>query len=54
VPGIVIVCHGAAGGADVADGIALAARLHRMDVPARVAAALDQPSPAPVIAEVRP
>jgi len=54
VPGIVIVCHGAAGGADVADGIALAARLHRLDVPGRVAAALDQPSPAPVIAEVRP
>ena len=53
VPGIVIVCHGAATGSDVADGIALAARLHRLDVPGRMAAAFDQPAPAPVIAEVR-
>jgi glycerol-3-phosphate acyltransferase PlsX len=29
VPGTVVVCHGAAGAADVASGIALAARLHR-------------------------
>jgi glycerol-3-phosphate acyltransferase PlsX len=54
VPGIVIVCHGAATGSDIADGIALAARLHRLDLPERMAAALDQPSPAPVTAEVRP
>jgi glycerol-3-phosphate acyltransferase PlsX len=54
VPGIVIVCHGAATGAEVADGIALAAHLHRLDLPGRMAAALDQPSEAPVIAEVRP
>ncbi|HYN96581.1 MAG TPA: phosphate acyltransferase PlsX, partial [Pilimelia sp.] len=32
VPGIVIVCHGAAAGADVASGIALAAALHRRAV----------------------
>jgi phosphate acyltransferase len=54
VPGIVIVCHGAATGSDIADGIALAARLHRLDLPERMAAAFDQPSPAPAIAEVRP
>jgi glycerol-3-phosphate acyltransferase PlsX len=54
VPGIVVVCHGAATGADVADGIALAARLYRLNVPGRMATAFDPPSPAPVVAEVRP
>jgi glycerol-3-phosphate acyltransferase PlsX len=50
VPGIVIVCHGAATASDVADGIALAAYMYRTDVPGRMAAALDPP----VAAEVRP
>jgi glycerol-3-phosphate acyltransferase PlsX len=56
VPGIVIVCHGAAVGADVADGIALAARLHRLDAMARLAGAVEPPSPepAPAAAEVSP
>jgi glycerol-3-phosphate acyltransferase PlsX len=54
VPGLVIVCHGAATGKDIADGIALATRLHHLDVPGRVAAALEPPSNAPVVAEVRP
>ena len=34
VNGLVVVCHGAATGADVASGILLAARLHRARVPA--------------------
>jgi glycerol-3-phosphate acyltransferase PlsX len=38
VSGTVVVCHGAAAGSDVADGIALAARLHRLEVSARLAA----------------
>jgi glycerol-3-phosphate acyltransferase PlsX len=38
VDGTVVVCHGAATGADVAAGIALAARLHRLEVSARLAA----------------
>jgi len=36
VAGTVVVCHGAARGGDVASGIALAARLVRDDVVARV------------------
>jgi glycerol-3-phosphate acyltransferase PlsX len=52
VPGVVIVCHGAATGPDIADGILLAARLHRIDATARFAAALEPPSPAPTAAEV--
>jgi glycerol-3-phosphate acyltransferase PlsX len=39
VNGLVVVCHGAATGADVASGILLAARLHRSRVPS--------PEPAP-------
>jgi phosphate acyltransferase len=54
VPGIVVVCHGAAEGADVADGIALATTLHHLGLPGRMAAALDPPARAPVVAEVRP
>jgi glycerol-3-phosphate acyltransferase PlsX len=38
VPGAVVVCHGAASGADLASGIALAADLHRTGVVARLAA----------------
>jgi glycerol-3-phosphate acyltransferase PlsX len=34
VGGLVVVCHGAATGADIASGIAFAARLHRTRVPA--------------------
>jgi phosphate acyltransferase len=56
VPGIVIVCHGAATGPDVADGIALAARLYRIDVMARLVGAVEPPSEppseAPAAAEV--
>jgi glycerol-3-phosphate acyltransferase PlsX len=37
VPGTVVICHGRATGVDVASGIALAARLHRTGVAARVA-----------------
>jgi glycerol-3-phosphate acyltransferase PlsX len=37
VRGLVVVCHGAATGADIASGIALAARLHRTRVPAEFA-----------------
>jgi len=44
VAGTVVVCHGAARGADVASGIALAARLVRDDVVAR----LTVPTPVPV------
>jgi glycerol-3-phosphate acyltransferase PlsX len=40
VPGTVVLCHGRASGADVASGIALAARLHRTGVAARVAHAV--------------
>jgi glycerol-3-phosphate acyltransferase PlsX len=40
VNGLVVVCHGAATGADVASGILLAARLHRSRVP--------DPAPAPL------
>jgi glycerol-3-phosphate acyltransferase PlsX len=59
VPGVVVVCHGAATGADVADGIALAAHLHRIGALARLAAAVEQstsepPSQAPAAAEVSP
>jgi glycerol-3-phosphate acyltransferase PlsX len=36
VSGTVIVCHGAAGGADLASGIALAAQLTRADVVERL------------------
>jgi len=43
VAGTVVVCHGAARGADVASGIALAARLVRDDVVAR----LSVPNPVP-------
>ncbi len=38
VDGTVVVCHGAATAAHVADGIALAARLYRLEVSARLAA----------------
>ena len=38
VNGTVVVCHGAATATDVAAGIALAARLHRLEVSARLAA----------------
>jgi glycerol-3-phosphate acyltransferase PlsX len=37
VPGTVVVCHGKATGADVASGIALAARLHRAGTASRIA-----------------
>lgn len=40
VPGTVVICHGRATGADVASGIALAARLHRAGVTADVARAV--------------
>jgi phosphate acyltransferase len=36
VPGVVVVCHGAAAGADLASGIALAADLHRAGIIARL------------------
>jgi len=42
VPGTVVVCHGAATGADLASGLALAARLHRN----RVAVGHTDPAPA--------
>jgi glycerol-3-phosphate acyltransferase PlsX len=54
VPGLAVVCHGAATGPDVASGIALAARLHRLDATARLAAAVDPPFEAPAVAEVSP
>jgi glycerol-3-phosphate acyltransferase PlsX len=59
VLGLVVVCHGAASGADVADGIALAARLHRIDAMAALAGAVapaapEPPSQAPAAAEVSP
>jgi fatty acid/phospholipid biosynthesis enzyme len=41
VAGDVVVCHGSAGGAEVADGIALAARLHRDRITPAVAALAD-------------
>jgi glycerol-3-phosphate acyltransferase PlsX len=48
VAGTVVVCHGSASGADVASGIGLAARLHRLDVSARlIAEAHDLPVEAP-------
>ena len=37
VRGIVVICHGSATGAELASGIALAARLHRMGARARLA-----------------
>jgi glycerol-3-phosphate acyltransferase PlsX len=37
VPGTVVICHGKATGADVASGIALAARLHRAGTATRIA-----------------
>jgi phosphate acyltransferase len=40
VPGTVVICHGNALGADIASGIALAARLHRTGVAARIAEAV--------------
>jgi phosphate acyltransferase len=49
VGGTVVVCHGAATGPDVASGIGLAARLHRLDVTSRLAAA----ARAQTVAEVR-
>jgi glycerol-3-phosphate acyltransferase PlsX len=42
VPGSVVICHGAASGADLASGIALAADLHRSGVVARLRALVDQ------------
>lgn len=48
VLGTVVVCHGAASGPDVASGIGLAARLHRVDISARlIAEAQDLPVEAP-------
>ncbi|MFG2036790.1 phosphate acyltransferase PlsX [Dactylosporangium sp. NPDC048998] len=41
VAGDVVVCHGSAGGAEVADGIALAARLHRDRITPAVAGLAD-------------
>ncbi|MEV8513006.1 phosphate acyltransferase PlsX [Dactylosporangium sp. NPDC051484] len=41
VAGDVVVCHGSAGGAEVADGIALAARLHRDRITPAVAGIAD-------------
>ncbi len=37
VPGTVVICHGKATGTDIASGIALAARLHRTGMAARIA-----------------
>jgi glycerol-3-phosphate acyltransferase PlsX len=54
VPGLVVVCHGAATGAEVADGIALAARLHRFEAMARLSTAVELPSTTPATAEVSP
>jgi phosphate acyltransferase len=42
VPGPVVICHGAADGADLASGIALAADLHRSGVVARLCALVDE------------
>jgi phosphate acyltransferase len=44
VAGTVVVCHGAANGAELASGVALAARMVRADVVAQVRAALRGPS----------
>ncbi|HTJ36315.1 MAG TPA: phosphate acyltransferase PlsX, partial [Dactylosporangium sp.] len=41
VAGDVVVCHGSAGGSEVADGIALAARLHRGRITPAVASLAD-------------
>ncbi|WP_426510597.1 hypothetical protein ACPPVO_07970 [Dactylosporangium sp. McL0621] len=41
VAGDVVVCHGSAGGAEIADGIALAARLHRYRITPAVAGLAD-------------
>lgn len=49
VPGLVIACHGAATGADVADGIALATRLHRIDALAHLAIAVEPPADPPAM-----
>ena len=49
VSGTVVVCHGAAGGPDIASGLALAARLHRIGALARLAPT----SPAPNVAAAR-
>lgn len=38
VPGVVVLCHGAASGTDLASGIALAAQAHRADVIAHLSA----------------
>ncbi|WP_203899310.1 phosphate acyltransferase PlsX [Virgisporangium aliadipatigenens] len=54
VRGVLIVCHGSAAGPDVADGIALAARLHRLDVTDHLAAAVEPPFHPPAVAEVHP
>jgi phosphate acyltransferase len=45
VPGAVVVCHGAASGADLASGIALAADLHRAGVVARLSALVAEVGP---------
>src|SRR5207247_1566149 len=44
VAGIVVICHGNARGGDLASGIALAARLHRIGAGARMAAELAEPT----------
>ncbi|NJC64148.1 phosphate acyltransferase PlsX [Planosporangium flavigriseum] len=51
VRGTVVICHGRATGADVASGIALAARLHRAGVAAQVAQAVGE-GPAASLREV--
>lgn len=47
VPGITVVCHGAASGVDVASGIGLAAALHRRAVGPALASLLSEPAEAP-------
>jgi phosphate acyltransferase len=65
VPGLVIVCHGAATASDLADGIALAADLHRIHAMDKLVAAVERltsepdphspdPKSTPAAAEVRP
>ena len=48
VAGTVVVCHGAARGADIASAIALAAHLVRADMPRRIAAVSGSAKPAEV------
>ncbi|WP_344082212.1 phosphate acyltransferase PlsX [Luedemannella helvata] len=48
VAGTVVVCHGAAGGGDIASGIALAAHLVRADMPRRIGSVSGSAKPAEV------